>query len=129
MNAATNFDMQDDMAEFGSALNAGRVGKLTGAELNRAIADRARPMNWPQRRAPNGCGQQGRHPYQAAESCTEIGADGVESQWESADSEVISMFGRFVGRLSIGLLKVSVALFAALLLADALNAGLLRLAA
>ena len=124
MNAA-HIDM-DDMAEFGSELNAGRVGKLTAAELNRAIADRAAPMAWPPRRCDLHC-DQGRRCTCApspAECCTEIGADGHADTWESADAEVLAFFGR----LSIKLLKASVLIFSALLLVDALNAALSRLA-
>lgn len=128
MSAAANFEMADDMAEWGAELNAGRAGKLTGAELNCTIAAKALPTNWPARRAPNGLTRQGRDMHQA-DTCTATDERGVEGQWESADAEVIAMAGRFIGRLSIWLLKASVALFVALLLADALNAGLMRLAA
>lgn len=130
---ALHIDM-DDMAEFGEKLNAGRVGKLPGAELNRAIADRAAPVAWLPRRvtgvwAPSACTgncDQGDAcscgPKEAASSCTEIGADGVPSTWESADAEVLAFFGR----LSLKLLKASVLIFSALLLVDALNAALSR---
>ncbi|MBT9493898.1 MAG: hypothetical protein IV107_16485 [Paucibacter sp.] len=95
MNArTTNHDMADDMAQWGAELNAGRVGKLTGAELNRAIADRAAPMTWLPRRCDLNC-DQGRRCTCApspAECCTEIGADGVPGTWESADGEVLPVF-------------------------------------
>lgn len=98
MNTAANHDMADDMAEFGAELNAGRVGRLTGAELNRAIADRAAPAAWNPRRC-NGLDYQGRYP-QAAECCTEIGADGVPSKWESADKEVALILAKAFGAMS-----------------------------
>lgn len=127
MNArTTNHDMADDMAQWGAELNAGRVGKLTGAELNRATADRAAPMTWLPRRCDLNC-DQGRCCTCApspAECCTEIGADGVPCTWESADAEVLAFFGR----LSLKLLKASVLIFSALLLVDALNAVLSRFA-
>ena len=129
MSAVMNADMQDDMAEFGAALNAGRVGKLTGTELNCSIAERAIPTHWqivderPQ--VTNGCDQQGRyrHAPNAATTCTTTDERGVESKWESADGEVMAFFGR----LSLKLLKASVLIFSALLLVDALNAVLSRL--
>jgi len=40
-----------------------------------------------------------------AECCTEVGADGVESVWESADSEVIPAFiGAFIALLAFAAL-------------------------
>ena len=49
-------------------------------------------------------------PKEAASSCTEIGADGVPSVWESADGEVIPAFiGAFIALLAfcalIGMLQ------------------------
>jgi hypothetical protein len=59
-----------------------------------------------------------------AECCTEIGADGTQSIWESADAEVMA----FCGRICIVLLTASVAVFSGLLLMGALNAWLASLA-
>lgn len=99
MNTATNFDMQDDMAAFGAELNAGRVGKLTGAELNRAVVEKAIPHSWLPRRCDLNCdlGRRCTCAPSPAECCTEIGADGVPSVWESADGEVLPAFiGAFI---------------------------------
>ena len=69
-------------------------------------------------RAPNGCDQQGRHPQEAASSCTEIGADGVPSEWESAS---FKEWMRIWSRVSVVLLTTSVSLISTLLLIGVLN--------
>lgn len=70
---ARHIDM-DDMAEFGERLNAGRVGKLTGAELNCSIADRVVPTSWPPRRGGVSCNQGDAAPT-AVEARAEVAAD------------------------------------------------------
>ena len=75
-------------------------------------------------RAKNGLTRQGRDMAQA-DVCTTTDEHGAESKWDSADDYVTGLFSG----ASIWLLKASVAVFSALLLADALNAGLLRLTA
>ena len=62
------------------------------ADLSRDAID-TRPV------VTNGCDQQGRYPMEAASSCTEIGADGVPSVWESADKEVALILAKAVGAM------------------------------
>ena len=56
-------------------------------------------------------------PYEAASCCTEIGADGVPSIWESADAEVMAFFGRVI----LVAMTVSVSVFSALFLSGMLS--------
>jgi uncharacterized protein (DUF983 family) len=102
MNAA-HVDM-DDMAEFGAELNAGRVGKLTEAEIDRAIKQREEPESWHlphMTRLLGVCSgdcNQGRRCDCApspAEACTELGAD--DSEWESADAAVLLFMIKLLG--------------------------------
>ena len=115
-----NHDMADDVADW--AIN--NMADLRTAEID-TRSDRARrewdeiePWHLPHMTrlvsACNGNCDQGDKcncgPKEAASSCTEIGADGVPSVWESADGEVIPAFiGAFIALLAfcalIGMLQ------------------------
>ena len=114
-----NHDMADDVADW--AIN--NMADLRTAEID-TRSDRARkqweePEAWHlphMTRLVTGCNgdcDQGRKCKCApnpAECCTEVGADGVESVWESADGEVIPAFiGAFLALLAfcalIGMLQ------------------------
>ena len=68
--------------------------------VNPSHADMDDTAAWATSRRCNGLDYQGRYPMEAASSCTEIGADGVPSKWESADKEVALILAKAIGAMA-----------------------------